>query len=113
MKRRLRGNIITISHYLKGCNKEDRSSFLTRSHRKKTKGNRHQLHRNRFYFLTNFFVVFSVRTVIQWNNLPRDMMESELIEVFEMRLKSPVKNVPGQCYRIVSLGEKVLKGKVK
>lgn len=51
--------------------------------------------------------------MIQWNNLPRDMVESESMEVFEMRLKSPVKSVPGQCYRIVSLGEKVLKGKAK
>lgn len=51
--------------------------------------------------------------MIQWNKLPGDMVESESMEVFEMRLKSPVKNVPGQCYRIVSLREKVLKGKVK
>lgn len=101
-----------ITPVLKGLHKEDRNSFFIRSYRKKTRLTDTSCTETGFIFLLIFFF-FSVGTVIQWNDLPRDMVESESMEVFEMRLKSPVKSVPGQCYRIVSLGEKVLKGKAK
>lgn len=97
---------------LQRLHKEDRSSFLTRSHRKKTKGIRHQLDWNRFYFLTKFFFV-SLRTVIQWNSLPRDMVESESMEVFWDEIEIPCEKRARAGLQNCSLGEKVLKGKVK
>ncbi|KAK4805622.1 hypothetical protein QYF61_022380 [Mycteria americana] len=83
--RRLGGHLITVSQYLKGGYKEDGGSLITRSHMEKTRASEYKLHRERFRLdIRNTF--FTVRTIIHWNNLPRDVVESPLMEVFKMRL---------------------------
>ncbi|KAK4806910.1 hypothetical protein QYF61_012631 [Mycteria americana] len=79
------GDLITVFQYLKGDLKEDRGSLFTRSHMEKTRGNGYQLHRERVH-LDIRRKCFTVRTIIQWNNLPRDVVESPSLEVSKMRL---------------------------
>ncbi|KAK4829880.1 hypothetical protein QYF61_007272 [Mycteria americana] len=82
-KRRLRGDLITVFQYLKGSYKEDRGFLFTRSHMEKTRGNRYKLHQERFH-LDRRKKFFTLRTINHWNNLPRDVVESPLLEVFKM-----------------------------
>jgi len=80
-----RGDLITVFQYLKSCYTEDRDSFLTRSRMKKAKGNGYKFHWETFHCNTRK-KKNSVRTIIDWNNLPRHMAESTLLEVFKMLL---------------------------
>jgi len=52
----------------------------------KARGNRHKLHWERFYLVIRK-KFFTVGTIIHWNNLPRDVVVSPLMEVFKMRLE--------------------------
>jgi len=47
-----------------------------------TRGNRYKLHWERFH-LDVRKTFFTVRASIHWNDLPRDMVESPSLEVFE------------------------------
>ncbi|GAB0182117.1 hypothetical protein GRJ2_000677000 [Grus japonensis] len=72
----------TVFQYLKGNYKEDGGSLFMRSYMEKTRGNRYKLHWERFHLdIRKKF--FTVRTIIHWNNLPRDVVESSSLEVFK------------------------------
>lgn len=53
------------------------------SHMEKTRGNGFNLHEDRLHLdiSTKFF---RVRTANDWNNLPKDVVESPSLEVFKM-----------------------------
>lgn len=70
---------------LESSYKEGEGSLFTRSLRKKSRGSRYNLHRERFH-LNVRKKCFMVRTTIHWNNLLRDTAESTSLEVFKMRL---------------------------
>jgi len=77
--------LISVFQYLQGSYKENRGSPLTRSHTKMTKGNRYNLQQERFHLkIRKKF--FTTRTINQWNNLPRDVVESPLQDVFQTQL---------------------------
>ncbi|KAK4827456.1 hypothetical protein QYF61_018177 [Mycteria americana] len=77
-----RGNLTTVSQYLKGDYK-DGGSLITGSHMEKTYSNGCKLHWERFHlYVRKEF--FTVRTTNHWNNLPRDVGESPSLEVFKM-----------------------------
>ncbi|KAK4811083.1 hypothetical protein QYF61_016369 [Mycteria americana] len=70
-KRRLRGDLITVLQYLKDGYKEDGGSLFTRSHIERTRGNGYKLHWETFHLhIRKKF--FTARTIIHWNNLPRE-----------------------------------------
>ena len=72
-KRRLKGDLIPVSQYLKGSYKEERGSLFASSHVEKTRDSGYKLHWEKIYLDTGK-KFFTVRTIIHWNNLPRDVV---------------------------------------
>lgn len=61
--------------YLKGGYKKDRDTLFTKHHIEKTRCNRYKLNWERFNLnIRNKFV--TEKAIINWNNLPRDMVRS-------------------------------------
>ncbi|GAB0184611.1 hypothetical protein GRJ2_000926400 [Grus japonensis] len=91
-KRKLRRDLITLFQYLNASYKENRRSLFTRSHMERTRGNGYKLHQERFHLDINpkFFTVGAIN---HWNNLPRDVVESPSLEVFEMQLDRMLDNL--------------------
>lgn len=85
-KRRLRGDMIAVYKYLKGCHKAEGSALFSLS-QGRTRNNGVKLQGKRFSldvrkkFLT-------VRVINQWNRLPREVVGSPSMEVFKQRLDS-------------------------
>lgn len=79
------GLIAMISLQLRGqLQKGQRQS----NHMEKTRDNGYMLHWGQFHLdmrIFFFFCFLLVRTIIQWNNLLRNVIESLLLEVFEMQ----------------------------
>ena len=84
-KRRLRGDLIYAYKYLQhGCQEDGaRLSSVVPSNRKKGKG--HKLKHRKFCLNTrkNFF---PLRVTEPWNRLPREVVESPSLEIFQTRL---------------------------
>ncbi|KGL78426.1 hypothetical protein N309_02039, partial [Tinamus guttatus] len=84
-KRRLRGDLISVSKYLKGGSEEDGAGLFSLVATDRTGGNGWKLKHQNFH--RNLRKNFStVRVPEHWNKLPREVVESPSLEIFKTRL---------------------------
>uniref|UniRef100_A0A670JFS2 Reverse transcriptase domain-containing protein n=1 Tax=Podarcis muralis TaxID=64176 RepID=A0A670JFS2_PODMU len=91
-KRRLRGDMIAMFKYIKGCHIEEGERLFSAAPEKRTRSNGSKLQERRFHLniRKNFLTVRAVR---QLNLLPRSVVESPSLEVFKQRLDNHMSGV--------------------
>ena len=88
-KRRARGDSIAVFNYIKGRHVEEGTSLLTAALETRPRSNGFKLQERRFH-LNSRKPFLAVRAVPKWNLLPRRVLESPSLEVFQRRLDEPL-----------------------
>ncbi|KFM08939.1 hypothetical protein AS27_14732, partial [Aptenodytes forsteri] len=91
-KRRLRGDLIAASQYLKGAYKKDGGKLLSRACCDRTRGNGFKLKGGR-YRLDIRKKFFALRVVKHWHRLPREVVDAPCLETFKVRLAGALRNL--------------------
>ena len=88
-KRRLRGDMIAVFQYWKGCHREEGIDLFSIIPEGRRRTNEWKLIRGRstLEIRRNFLMV---QTIKQWNSLPPDVVGAPSLEVFKKRLDSHV-----------------------
>ncbi|KFM09028.1 hypothetical protein AS27_14835, partial [Aptenodytes forsteri] len=92
-KRRLRGDIIAASQYLKGAYKKDGGKLFSRACCDRARGNGFKLKGGRFR-LDRRKKFFTLRVVKHWHRLPtREVVDAPSLETFKVRLDGALSNL--------------------
>ncbi|GAB0188107.1 hypothetical protein GRJ2_001276000 [Grus japonensis] len=90
-KRRLWGDLIAASQYLKGAYEKIGEGLFTLACSDRTRGNGLKLKEGRFRLDTR--KKFSMRMVRHWNRLPREAVDASSLEVCKARLDGALGNL--------------------
>ena len=90
-KRRARFDMIAIFNFIKGRHVEEGANLFTAALETRTRSNGFKLQERRFCLNSRKHFLM-VRAVRRWNQLPRRVMESPLLEVFRRQLDKPVRS---------------------
>ncbi|KFW65284.1 hypothetical protein AS28_02204, partial [Pygoscelis adeliae] len=91
-KRRLWGDLIAASQYLKGAYKKDGGKLLSRACCDRTRGNGFKLKGGRFR-LDRRKKFFALRVVKHWHRLPREVVDAPSLETLKVRLEGTLSNL--------------------
>ena len=90
-KRRLLGDLIAASQYLKWACKKDGGKLFSRACCDRTRDNGFKLREGRFR-LDRRKQIFTMRVVKHWNRLPREVVEATSLETLKARLDGALIN---------------------
>ncbi|KFQ69748.1 hypothetical protein N335_02739, partial [Phaethon lepturus] len=91
-KRRLQGDLTAAFQYLKGAYKKDEDRHFSKACCNRTRGNGFKLKEGRFR-LDLRMKLFTVRVVIPWHSLPREVVDASSLEAFKVRLDGALSNL--------------------
>ena len=91
-KRTLQDALIVAFQHLKGSYKKEADRLFHRVYGDRTRGNGFKLKEDKFR-LDIREISFTVRMMMHWNRLPRDMADALFLETFKARLDQALGNL--------------------